>query len=146
MKGFFKKTPSGTLAPDDVGSQELLSKCKIDQPVLCEIKRVRNPLFHRKYFSLMNFAFDHLEFDDEKILFEDFRSQVTMLAGYKREVTSFLTGEVRWEPLSISFGSMTQDDFEKLYEATIDVLIRYVLKSYTSEDIHRVITGIEEFE
>ena len=94
----------------------------------------------------MNFAFDHLEFDDEKILFEDFRSQVTMLAGYKREVTSFLTGEVRWEPLSISFGSMTQDDFEKLYEATIDVLIRYVLKSYSSEDIHQVITGIEEFE
>ena len=134
------------MAPDDVGSQELLSKCKIDQPVLCEIKRVRNPLFHRKYFSLMNFAFDHLEFDDEKILFEDFRSQVTMLAGYKREVTSFLTGEVRWEPLSISFGSMTQDDFEKLYEATIDVLIRYVLKSYSSEDIHQVITGIEEFE
>tara|TARA_R100001163_G_scaffold38958_1_gene29667 strand:+ start:734 stop:1174 length:441 start_codon:yes stop_codon:yes gene_type:complete len=146
VKGFFKKTPNGSLVPDDVAAQELLSKCKIEQPVLVEIKRVRNPQFHRKFFSLLNFAFDHLEFDDERITFDDFRSQVTMLAGYKREVTSFLTGEVRWEPLSISFGSMTQDDFEKLYNSTIDVLIHYVLKSYTSDDVHQVISGLEEYE
>ena len=146
MKGVFKKTPQGFLAADDIAAQELLAKCKIDQSLMVEIKRQRNPGFHRKYFSLLNFAFDHLEFEDQKITFDDFRSQITMLAGYKREVVHFMTGETRWEPLSISFGSMKQDEFEKLYSATVDVLIRFVLKNYQSEDIDRVIAGLEEFE
>ena len=145
MKGFFRKNALGALVPDDPEAQELISKVKIDAVVSCEIKRTRNIAMHRKYFSLLNYAFDQMDFDDQRILFEDFRSQVIMLAGYKREVVSFSSGEPRWEPKSISFSSMSQDDFEQLYDDTIEVLLRYVLKRYERSDVDRVMNGIGEY-
>jgi hypothetical protein len=145
MKGFFRKNTFGALVPDDPEAQYLMTKVKIDAVVECEVKRIRNIGMHRKFFSLLKYAFDQMEFDDQRILFDDFRSQVIMLAGHKREVVSFSTGETRWEPKSISFSSMSQDDFEQLYDDTIEVLLRYVLKKYDRADIERVMSGIVEY-
>ena len=143
MKGFFRKNPLGALVADDTEAQELLSKIKINSVVSCEIKRPRNVRLHRKFFSLLKCAYAQMDYDN--ILFDDFRSQVVMLAGYRREVHSIATGQTRWEPQSISFAAMSQDDFEKLYDRTIDVLLRFVLKKYTRDDVTNVMDEIAEF-
>ena len=145
MKLFLKKLPNGTLAPDDADSIAALQKIKIGQVVSGEFKRKRNYEFHKKYFALIDFAYDQLEYDEQMITKEDFRKQIQMAAGYRREVVSVFTGDVRWESVSVSFESMNQDTFDDLYDKVCTVLTTYVLKNYTRNDIDNVMGEIARF-
>ena len=145
MKLYLKKLPNGTLAPDDADSIAALQKIKIGQVVSGEFKRKRNYEFHKKYFALIDFAYDQLEYDEQLITKEDFRKQIQMAAGYRREVVSVFTGDVRWESVSISFDNMDQDTFDDLYDKVCTVLTTYVLKNYTRNDIDNVMGEIARF-
>ena len=68
-----------------------------------------------------------------------------MAAGYRREVVSVFTGDVRWESVSISFDNMDQDTFDDLYDKVCTVLTTYVLKNYTRNDIDNVMGEIARF-
>ena len=39
----------------------LSTQLNIGDILSCEFKKVRNPIFHRKYFSLLNLGFDYWE-------------------------------------------------------------------------------------
>ena len=145
MKLYLKKLPNGTLAPDDADSIAALQKIKIGQVVSGEFKRKRNYEFHKKYFALIDFAYDQLEYDEQLVTKEDFRKQIQMAAGYRREVVSVFTGDVRWESVSISFDNMDQDTFDDLYDKVCTVLTTYVLKNYTRNDIDNVMGEIAMF-
>ena len=145
MKLYLKKLPNGTLAPDDADSIAALQKIKIGQVVSGEFKRKRNYEFHKKYFALIDFAYDQLEYDEQLVTKEDFRKQIQMAAGYRREVVSVFTGDVRWESVSISFDNMDQDTFDDLYDKVCTVLTTYVLKNYTRNDIDNVMGEIARF-
>jgi hypothetical protein len=67
-----------------------------------------------------------------------------MLAGYAHEVPS-LRGGTRWEADSISFANMDEDTFGVLYEKTLAVLMKWVLKNYTRQDVDRVLSNIAEY-
>lgn len=127
------------------------SNIKNGEVVSCEIKRPRNYGFHKKFMALLNYAFGiwepgEIEYHGKPVgkNFERFRKDVTMLAGYYEVVTN-IKGEAKAEPLSISFGSMGADEFEKLYSKTIDVILKHVLTNYTKEDVDRVIENIIGF-
>lgn len=54
-----------------------------------EIKKARNPAFHRKVFAFFKFCFDHWAADktewehfDERKQFDTFRKHLTVLAGF----------------------------------------------------------------
>lgn len=102
-----------------------------------EITIPRNPKFHRKFFALLNLGFDAWEppcnmFYDELLVtknFEQFREDITIAAGYY-EVTHDLHGNLKLRAKSISFSNMDDTEFEKVYSAVADVLLRDVLKTY----------------
>lgn len=110
----------------------------------------RNPLFHRKYFALLNLGFEawipdrtHKTYKGMPVLknFEQFREDITILAGYYDQVFN-LKGEMKIRAQSISFANMDDDEFEGVYNATIDVLLAHVFENY--KDRHEVDRVVQE--
>lgn len=145
------KGPLGALVPADRETDDYLRKIKSGVVVHGEFRRMRNPRFHRKFFALLNFAFEYWEPGEvssrhgvpEKN-FERFREDVIILAGYYRSVIR-LDGSVRIEAESISFGSMDEDRFEKLYNAVLTVIIERILVGRTPEEVDRLVNEALRF-
>lgn len=145
------KTPGGALVPADPQASEYIAKLKLGAPVKAEVKRVRNYQFHKKFFALLDFAFENWEpveatYKGQVVAKsrKQFRNDITVLAGFG-ETTITLKGEVRVVAKSISFASMEQDDFDDLYNATVNVVLRQVLTNYSREQLDEVMDQLQGF-
>lgn len=115
---------------------------------------VRNPIFHRKFFALLNLGFEsweagrtHKTYKGEPVRksFERFREDVLILAGHY-EQTFRLDGTMTLSAKSISFASIDDVEFERIYSAVADVLLEKVLTRYANrEDLDRVVNEILRF-
>lgn len=138
---------------------EAIKKLPAHQPVRVKVTRIRNVDHHRKYFALLNYAFDvwepnpvigvapaclPIDMEIEKN-FNRFRKDITILSGFY-DASYRINGDVRLEAKSISFASMDQDEFEQLYDKTIDVIIKHVLRNYTGDELRAVVEQIQEFD
>lgn len=148
---FLMKTTGGVLAPCDPQAAEYIAGLKLGAPVRAEVKRTRNYQFHKKLFALLNLAFEHWEPTEATYKgqivqknFNQFRNDVTVLAGFG-ETTITLKGEVRVVAKSLSFASMSQDEFDKLYSAVVDVILQRILTNYTRDDLDAVIDRLMGF-
>ena len=149
------KTPGGALAPVDEEARALVEKLKTGQGVRVSIKRARNVLFHRKAFALFKLAFDVWEptqqaYKGEVVAkdFDRFRKDMTILAGFYRAVYN-VRGDVRLEAESLSFASMDDDRFEKVFRAVLNVVWNRVLRNFgyeTEGDVERVIEELMRFD
>lgn len=99
----------------------------------------RNPKFHRKMFALLTVGFDCWEPDRKRFNyngrpieknFERFREQVLILAGHYEQVFSIRGDKMELQAKSISYAAMDDAEFEALYSAVIDVLLREVCTRY----------------
>ena len=138
---------NGALYPASENDQELLKKIKSGEPTKVKLTRVRNYEFHKKYFALLNFAYDYWEPATEcaEKNFDRFRKDCIILAGFHDSYVR-LDGSTRIEPKSVSFASMSEDEFEDLYTKTIDVIVKYVLKNYSGDMLRSVMEQVEDFE
>ncbi len=120
MKLFLVKTDKGFLPYDD-SDVEKNNKLKAHDVLECETTRPRNVRFLKKYFALLKTCFDN---QDEYDNMRAFRYVVTLKSGY---FTTIQTDKgIVFMPDSISFASMDDIEFEKLYSKTIDVLLKMV--------------------
>jgi len=151
------RIPQGLMPAHD-NDRDKLKAIKVGKPVKVKVTQVRNYEFHKKFFALLNLAYDYWEpptTKADKLLkviklapeknFERFRSDVIILAGYYT-ATYRLNGDVRLQAKSISFGSMSEDEFEELYTKTIDVIVKHVLKNYDGDMLRGILDQVEEFE
>ena len=126
------KTAGGNLQPFQDMDADKLTKFKTGECYEIEIKKSRNPAFHRKVFSFFNFCFEHWkgdnEFQCEQKQFDVFRNHLTVLAGYYDAFHS-IKGDTRVEAKSLSYASMKQDEFEKCYVALTNAAMKHVFKS-----------------
>lgn len=115
-------------------------KLKIGETYEATIRLVRNLDFHRKYFSLINCAW---EYQNEKVTehFHDnqklFRKTVEMAAGWCDTIYSISRKEWIETPKSIAFDKMDNDEFTELYERVKDVLYKYFLKHINIEEFEK---------
>ena len=153
------KTPHGfALMPAHGSDLDLIKPLPGDRPLRCKITQPRNVDHHRKYFALLNYAFECWEpkmrpsqeqfvrtwpLDPQKS-FDRFRKDIIILAGFY-EASYRLNGEVRLEARSIAFGNMTQEEFEELYSKTIDVIVDKVMTGYTGDELREIVDQIMEF-
>jgi hypothetical protein len=125
------KSPGGTLTPASDIEAEKLTALKTGELYNVEIKRHRNPQFHRKVFEFMNFCFHHWksdrEFMNEPAQFDVFRKNLTVIAGYYDEFYT-ISGSVRIEAKSLAYSSMSQEEFEDFYSALIAAAMRTIFK------------------
>ena len=142
-----------SLVPADSESVEEMEKIKMNSIVKCEITKPRNIKFLRKYFSLINLAYDHFEPPGQKEYRgqqvqknrDVFRHEITILSGFYDAVYK-IDGTFKLVAKSISFGSMTEDEFSDLYSKTISVILERVLTNYTEDDLNKVVDEILSFD
>lgn len=145
------KVAGGVLAPIDPQAAEYIAKLKTGAAVRATVKQQRNPRFHRKFFALLNLAFDHWEPAENTYKgqvvgknFDQFRNDIVCLAGFYEMATN-LRGEVRVTAKSISFASMDQAEFDDLYNAVVGVVLKHVLTTYSREDLDAVMDQLTGF-
>lgn len=147
---YFIRTHAG-LVPDDQEAVDLLAKIKIGEGVQAEIKRNRLYWYHKKFFKMLAFAFDHweppsVEYGGKVVgkSLEVFRAWCIMQAGYV-ELAVTPDGKIRVEPMSIKFSKMGQDEFEKLHNDVCNVVLRDVLANYKRADLDEVVERLCRF-
>lgn len=119
-----------------------------------EAKLPRNSRYHRKFFAMLNLGFEsweparqHKSYKGEPVTknFERFRSDVLIMSGHYEQTFS-LDGKLKLEAKSISFASMEQPEFEKIYNSVLDVLLAKVLKTYAGrEEVNSVVEKMMGF-
>lgn len=123
------KDDSGRFVPMNDDEHEKTKKIKRGAVTEVRIVQKRNIKFHRKFFVLRDFLFDIWEEGRPQVFHrgviirgnkEKFRKDLLIMAGYY-DVVINIRGEPRLEAQSMSFDSMDEDVFEKLYSACIDV-------------------------
>lgn len=151
---YLRKTMGG-FVPDTDEDFEASKRFKLGQVAKAEVVNPRNLPFFRKWFALVKVAYGmweetgvKVEYKGEEVLpnFERFRKDVTILAGYHHPVVN-VRGELRLEADSIAFGNMEEDEFEKLYNATLATIVNKVMKGRVSEQrLREMAQAVEEFE
>ena len=135
MKLFVKNTISG-LVPCDDNDYDEKKKLKLGEVYQVTISRPRNYEFHKKYFALINCAWECLN-EKQTEFFKDinnFRKTMELNAGHCETIYSIERKEFIEQVLSISFDKMDNDEFESLYNRVFDVILKYPLKNISQED------------
>ena len=148
------KLPGGTFRPANESDAERINKIANNRYVTAEVKQVRNPLFHRRFFALLNFGFDYFEPEVQEVNgmmpvknFERFRKDVLIMAGHHELVVN-IKGEVRYDAKSISFSSMGEIEFGEIYKSVFEVLWNMVLskvRGMTEEIAENTINQMLDF-
>lgn len=150
---FVMKGPGAVMVPADETSRETISRWPAGQGLHVRVTRARNIKFHRKFFAMLQVAFEAWDpelktYGDEVAVknFDRFRKDVMILAGFYNATVN-LKGEIRLEALSISFANMDEDEFEKVYSKVAEVLLAKVLKAagYNRKELDRVVEQMQEF-
>ncbi len=151
MKIHLRKINNSTLITASDDDIEKLKRVKAGAVVSVELKISRNYRFLKKFFAMLDVGFDAWEPDEVTYKGhivaknkEQFREDVTIMAGYG-ELMLRLDGSMRTKAKSIAFGSMSEDEFEKVYNAVSSVLLAKVLRNYTKDDLERVVNELIGF-
>ncbi len=115
------------LAPADQESLKAI-KGMTNDVYKVKIIKARNYLFHKKFFSLLNFGYEHTKLD---LPFDVWRRVMIMKAGYFK---SYDTGKgVHYEAESISFSNMSEDVFQEVYKRVLQKIAEDI--ETTDEDL-----------
>jgi hypothetical protein len=153
----FQKGATG-LIPACEEASDWLRKKKVGATIVVEPREMRNGSFFRKWWALVKLGYDYwsesaatIEYRGQPVLpdFDRFRKDVTILAGFYSPVAN-LKGEVRIEPESLKWASMTEERFTQLYDATIQVLLQRVFngkvcRTWTESELRNVAEQILSF-
>jgi len=111
-------TPSGFKVCDDESYEEK-RKLRNGETYTAEIHLARNSKFHRKYMAFMRVSFSCLPPEVQQEYFggrwENWRNELELIAGSYDVVFSFETKKMEHRHRSISFGKMTEEEFQDLY-------------------------------
>lgn len=120
---FLIKKHFGKLIPVYNSDAERLKDCRLKEGEIyeVEIKKKRNVLYHRKWHSLANLYYDNQD------IFTDYNKcwkWLVIESGFVEEVKTPKGIEIVRK--SVSFDSMDDIEFHKLYQKTIDVICRTI--------------------
>ncbi len=133
---FMVKQPGGLLKPAGESDSDLMQSVGNGATLKVSFTQPRNYEFHKRFFAMVNFAFDYWEPQPVEIRpgefvtpeknRERFRKDLLIYAGYRTMVVN-IRNEVRYEAESISFANMSPERFQDVYKAVFDVVWQLVL-------------------
>lgn len=155
MKCVFAKGHGNTLIPADPAAEDFIRSLKVGGGATVEAKKARNVRFHRKFFSLLQLAFDVWEPEGERIWkdmpvrkdFERFREDITILAGHY-DASYGVDGSIKLTAKSISFANCDDVEFERVYSGVLDVVWDKILKEAnfrSKEEVESVVCQLMEY-
>lgn len=129
MKIYCRNTIAGLvpLFPSDFDDKR---KLKLGQDYLADITNPRNLGFHKKFFAMLNVGHENTKLE---MPFDTYRKYMTVKAGF---FTAYQTPKgLYYDPDSISFASMEQDEFEEVYSRVLDRIIEDI--GVTKEEVEK---------
>jgi len=151
MTEIYVQKINGALYPAGAGDRELIDRYPVGSFLRADVVRPRNYKFHKMFFAMLSVGFDAWEPPEQEFRglpvqknFERFRKDVVIAAGFYSVVAN-LKGEVRAEAESISFASMDEDEFSRVYNAVANVILQRILTNYTRADLDEVVDKILNF-
>ena len=134
-------TPSGLkpMYDDDYDEKKRL---KVGTVYEATIKEMRNLGFHKKYFSLINLAWEYLT-EEQRAFFKEnvevFRKTVEISAGHCDMVYSIARQSWLEIPKSIAFDKLSESDFENLYNKVKDVIFLTFIPEVNKEQFEYIL-------
>ena len=117
-------------------------KLKIGKAYEADIKLIRNYEFHKKYFSLLNIAWNYLN-EKQQLFFNNnfnvFRKSIEIIAGHCEKIYNYTLKSWIDIPKSISFDSMDEAEFQELYNNVRDILLQTYLKHITEKQFNEIL-------
>ncbi len=125
----------GKLLPADDESWQHMARLPNNVQVWAEVKRARNPKMHRLFFALVKIVWDNSPYERYPTM-DAMRAAIQVSAGHRDEI-HLPGGQLAYIPKSISFGSMSQDEFEIFYQNVCDCIARHFLPGVTVEELRQ---------
>lgn len=120
-------------------------KLKLGKVYEANIKQARNFEFHKKYFKLINIAWELLGEKTHNFFknSENFRKAVEVAAGNFEMLYLISKNEWVQQAKSIAFDKMSKEEFEELYERVKDVIWSLLEQRNltTKENFERYLNG-----
>lgn len=151
------KALAGSLPPDVVvwvprEPNKWLNRLQFGKDLLLKITSPRNYAFHKKWFALLGFGYgawepDAVDGPSGRVVcknFDTFREWVTVKAGYA-EYHITPEGRLRAVAKSVSFAKMTEEEFDDLYQKSVEIIWQNILVTYTKQDIDDVLRELNGF-
>lgn len=143
MELYCRVTPTGFVPLDDI-DWEKKRQLRLDSDVRVRITKPRNIRFHRKFFALLNIAFDNLPEQvqqNRKIdSIEKLLSLIKIHLGYYNVVK--IDGRDVIDLHSISFAKMDETDFRIFYDRAVSDILQCFLQGTDRNDL---IQEVEDF-
>jgi hypothetical protein len=97
-----------------------------------KLHRTRNPDQHRRYFAMLNFVIQN---NDKYTNTTDLLTEIKVKVGHYQE---YITkhGEIVYVPKSIDFDSMGEDEFNRFFSLSVDVIIGNFLGVGSDEQLN----------
>lgn len=137
---FFVKK-EGALVPGDGDAALAFSKMKDGHGYLLNVTRPRNVMHHRKLFALLSVVQDNT---DKWPTVETLLADLKISTGLFETRVNMVTGLPYVVAKSISFASMSQDEFEDWFERAVDLISKQVLemdRAHLVEEINSILAG-----
>lgn len=115
---------------------EMLQKIKIGNIVKAKIVQPRNIKFHRKFFSMINAAWDSLTEEQRKNMRskDTFREQLLIVSGFSEPLYDINGEKFMERAKSISFAKMDEPAFDTVYNRVLDTILTILVGNGVSED------------
>jgi Protein of unknown function (DUF1367) len=111
-----KRTLTGFVPADDA-SQQTMRKYVVGEVYRADVVRPRSYQHHKLAFALLSLTFENQERYDN---FEHFRKAVAIAAGHTDALIT-VEGEVIYLPKSLSYDSLDEVEFSKVFAAMMTV-------------------------
>jgi len=143
----------GLLRPADDEASDRIRRWGVGNIVVGDFVRPRNYAFHKKFFALIEVAWEEWEPPESEYQGvqahkskERLREELIILAGYY-DVCSSLKGDTRVIAKSISFANMDEDEFGELYNKVHQVIMDKILndRRWQPEDLDAAVDRVMNF-
>lgn len=134
MEIYLARTSLGLQAYSDE-DYELLHKIKVGSVVKAKIVLPRNVKFHRKFFAMINAAWDCLT-ERQRINLrskDTFREQLLITSGFSEPLYDMNGQKFLERAKSISFSKMDEPTFNEVYQRVLDTILTILIADGVSE-------------
>ena len=134
------------LIPVGDESYDNRKKLKLNVVYKVDIKEKRNYLFHKKYFALINTAWEFQSEESQKLYNNSvtaFRKTIEIAAGHFEPIWNIKANEWQQAPKSICFDKMDEFAFQELYKEVKNIIFAYFLDGIDEKEFNSI---LEQFD
>ena len=129
------------LVPANDDDYDIKKKLKIGAVYEISVREYRNYEFHKKYFALINCAWEYLS-ENQVDFFKTaytFRKTMEVASGHAERVYSIEKREWQDVPKSIAFDKLSQSDFQDLYDRVKTTIFNTALRDIKEDDFMKAL-------